>query len=59
MGRIEDWMVAEEGLMAREFSRRIAALWSPTAPCERQVEEQKETEVMNSGELGVVSRARS
>ena len=41
-------------LTPREFSRRIAALRSPTAPCERQFEERKETEVMSSGDLSVV-----
>ncbi|PYU52219.1 MAG: IS3 family transposase [Acidobacteria bacterium] len=41
-------------LAPREFARRIAALRSPTAPCERQCEERKEAEVMSSGELGVV-----
>jgi putative transposase len=38
----------------REFARRIAALRSPTAPCERQFEERKEAEVMSSGDFGVV-----
>jgi len=38
----------------REFARRIAALRSPTAPCVRQFEERKETEVMGSGDFGVV-----
>jgi putative transposase len=41
-------------LAPREFARRMAALRSPTAPCERPFEERKETKVMNSGELGVV-----
>jgi putative transposase len=36
------------------FARRIAALRSPTAPCERQCEERNEVEVMSSGDLGVV-----
>jgi len=48
-------MVAEEGLTEpREFARRMAALRSPTAPCERQCEERKEAEVMSSGDFGVV-----
>jgi putative transposase len=38
----------------RVFARRIAALRSPTAPCERQCEERKEAEVMSSGVFGVV-----
>jgi putative transposase len=38
----------------REFARRIAALRSPTAPCERQFEERREAEVISSGEFGVV-----
>jgi putative transposase len=41
-------------LTPREFARRIAALRSPTAPCERQCEERKEAEIMSSGDLGVV-----
>ena len=41
-------------LAPREFARRIAALRSPTAPCERQFEDRKEAEVMNSGDFGVV-----
>jgi len=41
-------------LAPREFARRIAALRSPTAPCERQFEERKEAEVMSSAGLGVV-----
>jgi len=41
-------------LTPRGFARRIAALRSPTAPCERQFEEQKEAEVMSSRDLGVV-----
>jgi putative transposase len=41
-------------LAPREFARRIAALRSPTAPCERQFEERKEAEVMSSGDFGVV-----
>ena len=40
-------------LTPREFAR-IAALRSPTAPCERQCEERKEAEVMCSGDFGVV-----
>ncbi len=40
-------------LTPREFAR-IAALRSPTAPCERQCEERKEAEVMSSGDFGVV-----
>ncbi len=36
------------------FARRIAALRSPTAPCERQFEERNEAEVISSGDLGVV-----
>jgi putative transposase len=41
-------------LAPREFARRIAALRSPTAPCEQQFEERKETEIMSSGDFGVV-----
>jgi putative transposase len=41
-------------LAPAEFARRIAALRSPTAPCERQCEERKEPEVMSSGDFGVV-----
>ena len=41
-------------LAPREFARRMAALRSPTAPCERQFEDRKEAEVMNSGDFGVV-----
>jgi putative transposase len=41
-------------LTPREFARRIAALRSPTAPCERQCEERKEAEIMSSGDLSVV-----
>jgi putative transposase len=41
-------------LTPREFARRIAALRSPKAPCERQCEERKEAEIMSSGDLGVV-----
>ena len=41
-------------LAPREFARRIAALRSPTAPCERQFEERSEPEVMCSGVFGVV-----
>ena len=37
-----------------EFARRIAALRSPTAPCERQCKERKQAEVMSSGQVGVV-----
>jgi hypothetical protein len=46
MGRIEDWMVAEEGL--------TGTLCRPTAPCALQLEERKEEEVMSSGSFGVV-----
>jgi putative transposase len=43
------------GYMApREFARRMAALRSPAAPCERPCEERKEMEVMSSGDFGVV-----
>jgi len=31
----------------REFARRVAALRSPTAPCQRSFEERKETEIMS------------
>jgi putative transposase len=41
-------------LPPREFARRIAALRSPTAPCERQCGERNEAEVMSSGDFGVV-----
>jgi putative transposase len=41
-------------LAPREFARRIAALRSPTAPCERQCEKPSEVEVMSSGVFGVV-----
>jgi putative transposase len=41
-------------LAPREFARRIAALRSPTAPCERQFERRSEAEVMSSEDLGVV-----
>jgi putative transposase len=41
-------------LAPREFARRIAALRSPTAPCERQCEERNEAEVMSSGDWSVV-----
>jgi len=41
-------------LTPREFARRIAALRSPTAPSEQQCQERKETEVMSSGDFGVV-----
>lgn len=41
-------------LPPREFARRIAALRSPTAPCERQCEERNEADVICSGELNVV-----
>jgi len=41
-------------VVPREFARRIAALRSPTAPCERQFEERNEAEVMSLGDLGVV-----
>ncbi len=41
-------------LTPREFARRIVALRSPTAPCERQCEERNEAEVMCSGDFGVV-----
>jgi putative transposase len=41
-------------LAPREFARRITALRSPTAPCERQFEERNEAEVMSSGDFGVV-----
>ena len=41
-------------LAPAEFARRIAALRSPTAPCERQFEKRNEAEVMSSGQVGVV-----
>jgi putative transposase len=41
-------------LTPRAFARRIAALRSPAAPCERQCEERNEAEVMSSGDFGVV-----
>ena len=41
-------------LTPRVFARRVAALRSPTAPCAPQLEEQKEAEIMSSGDLGVV-----
>ncbi len=41
-------------LAPREFARRIAALRSPTAPCDRQCGERKEAEVMCSGDFDVV-----
>jgi putative transposase len=41
-------------LAPREFARRIAALRSPTAPCERQFEDRKEEAVMSSGDLSAV-----
>ncbi|GAC1635249.1 MAG: IS3 family transposase [Candidatus Acidiferrum sp.] len=41
-------------LPPRVFPRRVAALRSPTAPCERQLGERKEAEVMSSGAFGVV-----
>ena len=41
-------------LTPREFARRIAALRSPTAPCEQQCGERKEQEVMSSRVSGVV-----
>jgi putative transposase len=41
-------------LPPRVLARRIAALQSPTAPCERQCEERKESAVIGSGEVGVV-----
>lgn len=41
-------------LTPAEFARRIAALRSPTAPCEPQCHERKELEVMSSGVSSVV-----
>ena len=37
-----------------EATRRMAALRSPTAPCERPFEERSKAEVMSSGDLAVV-----
>jgi putative transposase len=41
-------------LPPRVFACRVAALRSPTAPCAPQLEERKGTEVMSSGDFGVV-----
>jgi hypothetical protein len=47
-------MVAEEGLTAREFARRVAALRSPKAPFALQLEERPEANVLSPGDLVVV-----
>jgi hypothetical protein len=55
MGRIEDWMVTEEGLtVTRGFARRVAALRSPAPLCAQQLEERAEAKIMSSGDLDVV-----